>query len=50
MRGNLGWIFGGNFITVGAVRHWHRLHREVVDVPSLELFKARWDTALTNLV
>ena len=25
------------------VVHWHRLPREVVDAPSLELFKARLD-------
>jgi len=36
--------------TVRAVRHWHRLPREVVDVPSMEVFKARLDGALTNLV
>ncbi|KFW73630.1 hypothetical protein AS28_12191, partial [Pygoscelis adeliae] len=29
------------FLTVGVVRHWHRLPREVVDAPSLEVFKAR---------
>ncbi|KFQ74111.1 hypothetical protein N337_08446, partial [Phoenicopterus ruber ruber] len=32
------------------VRHWHRLPREVVDAPSLEVFKARLDGALSNLV
>ena len=32
------------------VRHWNRLAREVVDVPSLEVFKARLDGALGNLV
>ena len=31
------------------VRHWSRLSREVVDAPSLELFKARLDGALVNL-
>ena len=30
--------------------HWHRLPREVVDVPSLAVFKARLDGALSNLV
>ena len=38
------------FFTVRAVRHWHRLPREVVDAPSLEVFKARLDGALSNLV
>ncbi|KFR05897.1 hypothetical protein Y956_02468, partial [Nipponia nippon] len=38
------------FFTMRVVRHWHRLPREVVDVPSLEAFKARLDGALSNLV
>ena len=32
------------------VRHWCRLPREAVDAPSLEVFKARLDGALSNLV
>ncbi|KFQ02768.1 hypothetical protein N329_03596, partial [Haliaeetus albicilla] len=32
------------------VRHWNRLPREVMDAPSLEVFKARLDAALSNLV
>ncbi|KFO71132.1 hypothetical protein N303_06316, partial [Cuculus canorus] len=39
-----------NFFTMRAVRHWHRLPREVVDAPSLEVFKARLDGALGSLV
>jgi len=35
---------------MSVVKHWHRLHREVVDAPSLETFKARLDGALSNLV
>ncbi|KFQ34877.1 hypothetical protein N332_13436, partial [Mesitornis unicolor] len=38
------------FFTVRVVRHWHRLPREAVDAPSLEVFKARLDRALSNLV
>jgi len=32
------------------VRHWNRLTREAVDAPSLEVFKARLDGALSNLI
>ncbi|KFW03459.1 hypothetical protein N326_12362, partial [Eurypyga helias] len=32
------------------VRHWNKLPREAVDGPSLEVFKARLDEALNNLV
>ncbi|KFM08468.1 hypothetical protein AS27_08248, partial [Aptenodytes forsteri] len=38
------------FFTMRVVRHWNRLPREVTDAPSLELFKARLDGALSNLV
>ncbi|KFM06088.1 hypothetical protein AS27_09280, partial [Aptenodytes forsteri] len=38
------------FFTVRVVRHWNRLPREVMDAPSLEVFKARLDGALSNLV
>ncbi|KFP59259.1 hypothetical protein N323_06285, partial [Cathartes aura] len=38
------------FFTMRVVRHWNRLPREVVDAPSLAVFKARLDGALSNLV
>ncbi|KFW68158.1 hypothetical protein AS28_12031, partial [Pygoscelis adeliae] len=38
------------FFTMRVGRHWNRLPREVVDAPSLEVFKARLDGALRNLV
>ena len=38
------------FFTVRVVRHWNRLPTGVVDAPSLEVFKARLDGALSNLV
>ena len=40
----------GKFFTMRAVRYWNRLPREVVDAPSLEVFKARLDGALGSLV
>ncbi|KFR16871.1 hypothetical protein N306_02952, partial [Opisthocomus hoazin] len=38
------------FFTMRVVKHWHRLPREAVDAPSLAVFKARLDGALSNLV
>jgi len=38
------------FFTVRVVKHWHRLPREAVAVPSLAVFKVRLDGALSNLV
>ncbi|PKU41306.1 hypothetical protein llap_8395 [Limosa lapponica baueri] len=38
------------FFTVRMVRHWKSLPRETVDAPSMEVFKARLDGALSNLV
>ncbi|GAB0204909.1 hypothetical protein GRJ2_002956500 [Grus japonensis] len=37
-----------NFFTV--TKHWARLHREVVESPSLEMFKTRLDEILCNLL
>ncbi|KFP90805.1 hypothetical protein N311_12892, partial [Apaloderma vittatum] len=38
------------FLTMRVVKHWNRLPKEAVDAPSLEVFKARFDVALSNLV
>jgi len=38
------------FLTIGVVRHGHRMPREVVDALSLETFKSRLDGALGNLI
>ncbi|KFV02253.1 hypothetical protein N340_05123, partial [Tauraco erythrolophus] len=38
------------FFTQRVVRYWNKLPREVVDAPSLEVFKARLDEALGSLV
>ena len=58
MRGNGFKLKEGRFrleirkklFTVRAVRQWHRLPREAVDAPSVEVFKARLDGALDNPV
>ena len=40
----------GKFFTRRVVRCWHRLLREAVDAPSLEVFKARLDGTLGSLI
>ena len=36
--------------TVRVARHWHRMLRDVVNAPFLEIFKARLDQPLGNLM
>ncbi|KAK4809225.1 hypothetical protein QYF61_012878 [Mycteria americana] len=38
------------FFTTSVLRHWNKLPREVVDAPSLKVFKVRLDEALSNLI
>jgi len=38
------------FLTMRVVRHWNMFPREVVAAPSLEVFKARLDAALSSQV
>ena len=42
--------FRGKFFTERMVRCWNRLPREVMDAPSLEVFKTRLEGALGSLV
>ena len=50
MEGRYRFDIRKKFFTMRVVRHWNRLPRETVDAPSLEVFKARLDGALGNLI
>ncbi|KFW74452.1 hypothetical protein N305_12291, partial [Manacus vitellinus] len=49
-KGRFRWDVRRKFFPVRVVRHWNRLPREAVDVPSPAASKARLDGALRNLV
>jgi len=38
------------FFTMSVIKHWNRVPREAVAAPSLAVFKARLDGALSNVV
>ena len=49
-EGRFMWDVKKKYFTVSVVKHWNRIPTVVVDVSSLDTFKARLDQALGNLI
>jgi len=47
-HGRFPWNIQKNFFTVRVTRHWHRLPREVVESPFLEIFRSHLGMVLRN--
>ena len=49
LQGRLGLVLG-RISLKNVVKHWNKLPREMVDSPSLEVFKRRADVALRDMI
>jgi len=49
-QGRFRWDIRKNFFTARVIRHWTRLPMEVLESPSLEVFKKRVEVALWGMV
>ena len=49
-QGRFRWDIRENFFTKRVIKHWNRLPKEVVESPSLEIFKRCVDMALRDMV
>lgn len=48
-REDLSWILGKKIFTEGVVKYWNKQSREVVQPPSLEVFKKHVDVVLSDM-